>query len=105
MVINLFLVTISRVLAGISKLQLSEHDHDRLNYYFKEHNTIVLNIMADTDYWLVPKNWHARAFSKLATIIITANLCVDAQHPHSSPIMGLTLSDVLDLNTLMGQKD
>lgn len=69
-----------------------------LSYKFKEHNTLVLNIMADTDYWLVPKEGTPELF-QIGDFHNNGQPFVDAQHPHSSPLMGLTLSDILDLNT------
>jgi hypothetical protein len=57
-------------------------------------NTVELSWMGTTDVWTVPKNGTPELFQTGDANSVGAPF-VDAQHPHSSPIMGLTFSDIL----------
>ena len=62
-------------------------------------NEIQVSFMGTADRWLTP---HANGSPELFQTGEANNQhvpYVDAQHPHSSPIMGLTFSDILTLNS------
>ena len=56
-----------------------------------------LDAMLTTDLWLVPKIGTPELF-QIGETQADGTPFVDAQHPHSSPIMGLTLSDTIVLD-------
>ena len=56
-----------------------------------------LDLMLTSDLWLVPSTGTPELFQIGETQANGAPF-LDAQHPHSSPIMGLTLSDTIALN-------
>jgi hypothetical protein len=59
-----------------------------------DRNTLEIMGMLTTDLWTVPRNGTPELFQTgEANAVGTPYL--DAQHPHSSPIMGLTFSDIL----------
>jgi hypothetical protein len=57
-------------------------------------NTLELSWMGTTDLWTIPKNGTPELF-QAGEANAAGTPFIDAQHPHSSPIMGLTLSDIL----------
>jgi len=57
-----------------------------------------LDVMLTTDLWLVPKTGTPELFQIGETQANGAPF-LDAQHPHSSPLMGLTLSDTIALDS------
>jgi hypothetical protein len=59
-----------------------------------DNNTVELSWMGSTDLWTVPKNGTPELFQS-GEANASGVPYVDAQHPHSSPIMGLTFSDIL----------
>jgi hypothetical protein len=56
-----------------------------------------LDLMLTSDLWLVPKTGTPELF-QIGEDQADGSPFLDAQHPHSSPIMGLTLSDLIVLN-------
>lgn len=56
-----------------------------------------LDLMLTSDLWLVPKNGTPELF-QIGESQADGTPFLDAQHPHSSPIMGLTLSDTIVLD-------
>jgi hypothetical protein len=56
-----------------------------------------LDLMLTSDLWLVPKNGTPELF-QIGETQADGTPFLDAQHPHSSPIMGLTLSDTIVLD-------
>jgi len=56
-----------------------------------------LDVMLTTDLWLVPKTGTPQLF-QIGENQADGTPFIDAQHPHSSPIMGLTLSDTIALD-------
>lgn len=59
-------------------------------------NTVEVSWMGTTDLWTVPKNGTPELFQSGESNAAGVPF-IDAQHPHSSPIMGLTFSDILSL--------
>jgi hypothetical protein len=59
-----------------------------------ERNTVGMDWMGTTDLWTVPKNGTPELF-QTGEANKDGVPYVDAQHPHSSPIMGLTFYDIL----------
>lgn len=57
-----------------------------------------LDVMLTTDLWLVPKTGTPELL-QIGENRADGTPFVDAQHPHSSPIMGLTLSDTIALDS------
>ncbi len=57
-----------------------------------------LDVMLTTDLWLVPKIGTPELL-QIGETQADGTPFIDAQHPHSSPIMGLTLSDTIALNS------
>lgn len=57
-----------------------------------------LDAMLTTDLWLVPKIGTPQLF-QIGETQANGTPFIDAQHPHSSPIMGLTLSDTIVLDS------
>jgi hypothetical protein len=57
-------------------------------------NTVELSWMGTTDLWTVPKNGTPELF-QAGEANASGKPYIDAQHPHSSPIMGLTFSDIM----------
>ncbi|HJT23797.1 MAG TPA: hypothetical protein VJ873_04435, partial [bacterium] len=57
-----------------------------------------LDVMLTTDLWLVPKIGTPELF-QIGETQADGTPFIDAQHPHSSPIMGLTLSDTIALDS------
>lgn len=56
-----------------------------------------LDVMLTTDLWLVPKDGTPELF-QIGEEKADGSPFLDAQHPHSSPLMGLTLSDTITLD-------
>ncbi len=56
-----------------------------------------LDLMLTSDLWTVPKNGTPELF-QIGEAQADGTPFLDAQHPHSSPIMGLTLSDLIALS-------
>jgi hypothetical protein len=69
---------------------------------FGERHYINLDIMATVDKWTFPDRGNPE-FAQIGENDSEGRPFIDAQHPHSSPIMGLTLSDTIRLDT--GEKD
>lgn len=63
---------------------------------------INLEFMGDADKWTFPARGYP-LFTQIGEQDAQGNPFIDAQHPHSSPVMGLTLSDTIKLDT--GEKD
>lgn len=63
---------------------------------------INLEFMGDADKWTFPDRGYP-LFTQIGENDAQGNPFIDAQHPHSSPVMGLTLSDTIKLDT--GDKD
>lgn len=61
-----------------------------------------LNLMLTAEKWTFPERGYAELL-QIGEHDENGNPYLDAQHPHSSPIMGLTLSDTITLGT--GNKD
>jgi hypothetical protein len=59
---------------------------------------VNLDLMLTTDLWLVPKTGTPELLQIGETQADGAPF-IDAQHPHSSPIMGLTLSDTIAIDS------
>jgi hypothetical protein len=57
-------------------------------------NTIEISWMGTTDLWTVPKRGTPELL-QTGDANSSGQAFIDAQHPHSSPIMGLTFSDIL----------
>jgi hypothetical protein len=57
-------------------------------------NTVEVSWMGTTDLWTIPKNGTPELF-QAGEANAAGTPFIDAQHPHSSPIMGLTFSDIL----------
>ncbi len=58
---------------------------------------VNLDLMLTSDLWTVPKNGTLQLF-QIGETHADGTPFIDAQHPHSSPIMGLTLSDTIVLD-------
>ena len=63
---------------------------------------INLDVMVTTEKWTFPENGYPELL-QIGEEKANGDPYLDAQHPHSSPIMGLTLSDTIKLGP--GEKD
>lgn len=61
-----------------------------------DRNRLVLNWMGSSDLWLVPKGGTPELL-QTGEANADGEPYVDAQHPHNSPITGLTFSDIMTL--------
>ncbi|MEQ1876293.1 MAG: hypothetical protein ABL958_06585, partial [Bdellovibrionia bacterium] len=60
-------------------------------------NSLKVEFMGTTDFWTVPASGTPQILQS-GEKDGNGKLYVDAQHPHSSPVMGLTFSNILRLN-------
>ncbi len=61
-----------------------------------DHQYLNLDVMLTSDLWLVPKTGTPELL-QIGENQSNGQPFIDAQHPHSSPLMGLTLSDTISL--------
>jgi hypothetical protein len=69
-----------------------------VNQTLSAHHTLQVSFMGTADRWTVPSNGSPETF-QTGEANNQGVPYLDAQHPHSSPIMGLTFSDILTLNS------
>lgn len=62
-----------------------------------DHHYLNLDLMATAENWTYPKSGYSELL-QIGEVNSLGQPYIDSQHPHSSPIMGLTLSDTIRLN-------
>lgn len=96
--VNQFLVTSSgsgprgRNSVSAPNMWMLEADHQ-----LTSRNTISVNWMGTTDKWSIPKSGYPLLL-QTGEADAQGRPYIDAQHPHTSPIMGLTFSDIIQLD-------
>ena len=69
-----------------------------VDHKISSRNTVSVNWMGSSDKWTVPKGGYPLLL-QTGEANAQGVPYVDAQHPHTSPIMGLTFSDIIALDT------
>lgn len=64
-------------------------------------NYVNLDVMLTAEKWTLPKTGYPELL-QIGEEDANHNPYIDAQHPHNSPIMGMTLSDTITLGKIFG---